>query len=75
MVNTATVASLDTSRQRRHHIDMAHAHPAWQEIIASWALEGIPLTDDDAERAGRMIAGHASYQQVIQEIRAAHHQP
>ncbi len=30
------------------------------------------MTDDDAERAGRMIAGHASYEQVVQEVRARH---
>ena len=72
MTNTATVASFDAARQRRHYIDLARAHPAWQEIAASWALEGITMTDDDAERAGRMIAGHASYEQVVQEIRARH---
>jgi len=72
MANTATVTSLDAARQRRHYIDLARAHPAWQEIAASWALEGIAMTDDDAERAGRMIAGHASYEQVVQEIRARH---
>ncbi len=27
------------------------------------------MTDDDAERAGRMIAGHTSYEQTIQETR------
>jgi hypothetical protein len=27
---------------------------------------------DNAERAGRMIAGHASHEQVVQEIRAKH---
>jgi hypothetical protein len=74
MANTATVASLDAARQRRHYIELAHATPAWQELAASWALEGIVMTDDDAERAGRMIAGHASYEQAVQEIRASHRQ-
>jgi hypothetical protein len=74
MANTATVASLDAARQRRHYIELAHATPAWLELAASWALEGIVMTDDDAERAGRMIAGHASYEQVVQEIRASHRQ-
>ena len=72
MANTATVASLDAARQRRHYVELARAHPAWQEIAASWALEGIAMTDDDAERAGRRIAGHASYEQVVQEILARH---
>jgi hypothetical protein len=72
MANTATVASLDAARQRRHYIELARALLAWQEIAASWALEGIVMTDDDAERAGRMIADHATYDRVVQEIRARH---
>jgi hypothetical protein len=27
------------------------------------------MTDDDADRAGRKIAGHTSYKQVMQDIR------
>jgi len=50
------------------------AHPAWQEIVASWALEGIAMTYDDDERAGRMITGHSNYKQVAQEIRARNQQ-
>lgn len=72
MANIATVASLDAARQRRHYIELAHATPAWLELAASWALKGIVMTDDDAERAGRMIAGHVSYEQVVKEIRASH---
>lgn len=70
MARIATVASLDAARQRRHYIELAHATSAWLELAASWALEGIVMTDDDAERAGRMIAGHASCEQVVQDIRA-----
>lgn len=72
MANTATVTSLDAARQRRRYIELAYATPAWLELAASWALEGIVMTDDDAERAGRMIAGHATYEEVVHEIRASH---
>lgn len=72
--STADIVSLDATRQRRHYIDLANAHEAWREIKASWALEGIEVTDDNAMQAGRMIAGDVNYEQVIQEIRAAHQQ-
>jgi hypothetical protein len=57
---SADIVSLDAARQRRHYIDLANAHWAWQEIKASWALEGMHVTDDNAERAGRMIAAGLS---------------
>jgi hypothetical protein len=41
-------------------------------IIVSMVATEPPL--GDAERAGRMIAGHASYEQVIKDIRASHQQ-
>jgi hypothetical protein len=67
---SADVVSLDAVRQRRHHIDLANADPEWQQAKAPFASEGIELTDDNAEQAGRMIAGHATYAHVLQEIRA-----
>lgn len=66
---TADIHSLDAARQRRHYIDLASAHWAWQEIKASWALEGLHTTDDQAERAGRVIAGEVSYAQIVEELR------
>lgn len=71
---TADVVSLDAARQRRHYIDLANAHPAWLEIKASWALEGIELADDNAVDAGRMIAGDITYAQLINELRIKHGQ-
>ncbi|MGG7607029.1 hypothetical protein [Massilia sp. BKSP1R2A-1] len=69
---TADIVSLDAARQRRHYIDLANAHPAWLEIKASWALEGIELTDDNAMNAGRMLAGDVTYTQLINELRIKH---
>ena len=66
---TADIHSLDTARQRRHYIDLANAHWAWQQIKASWALEGLHADEDSAERAGRMIAGEVTYEQIVEELR------
>lgn len=72
---TADVVSLDAARRRKHYIDLANAHPAWQEIKASWALEGIGLTDENAENAGRMIAGDITCAQLMDELRAKYSTP
>ncbi len=74
-VTAADVVSLNTACQRRHYIDLANAHPIWQEVKASWALEGIELTDDNAEHAGRMIAGDITYAQLVAKLRAKYSRP
>ena len=66
---SADIVSLDAARQRRYYIELANANAGWIRTKASFALEGIEATDDDAERAGRMIAGHATCDQVQQELR------
>lgn len=70
--STADIVSLDATRQRRHYIDLANAHEAWREIKASWALEGIEVTDDNTLQAGRMIAGDITFEQVVKELRIKH---
>lgn len=67
---TADVVSLDAARQRRHYIDLANADLTWQQVKASFALEGIELTDDNAEQPGRMIAGDVNYKQLVNELNA-----
>lgn len=69
-ISSANVVSLHSTRQRRYYINLANANEAWQEIKASWELEGIKVTDDNAFRAGRMLAGEVTLLQVIQEIRS-----
>jgi hypothetical protein len=44
----------------------------WSRTKVSFALEGIEATDDDAERAGHMIAGHATCNQIQHELRDAY---
>ena len=65
------VVSLDVVRQRRAFIALAHADWDWCQVRASFALSGIELTDDDAERARRLQAGVISLEQVYEEIRRA----
>jgi hypothetical protein len=64
------VVSLDAARQRRAFIALAHADEHWCQVRASFALSGIELTDDDAERAGRVIAGVITYEEAREEISA-----
>ena len=64
------VVSLDAARQRRAFIALAHADAHWCQVRASFALSGIELTDDDAERAAKMIAGVLTLDQVREEISA-----
>ena len=68
---SAKVVSLDAVRQRRAHIALAQADEHWCQVRASFALSGIALTDDDAERAGRLLAGVISLEEVYAEIRRA----
>jgi hypothetical protein len=67
---SAKVVSLDAVRQRRALIALAHADAHWRQVRASFALSGIELTDDDAERAGRVIAGVITYEEAREEISA-----
>jgi hypothetical protein len=66
------ILSWETARVRRQYIALAQANEDWQQVAASFALEGIVLTDDDAERAGRVLAGDLSLEQSLDEVRAAH---
>ena len=66
---SANVVALDAVRERRAFIALAHADEHWCQTRASFALSGIALTDDDAERAGRLLAGVVSLDEMYAEIR------
>lgn len=68
-MTTAQIHSLEEARKRRHYIELANASDAWIQTKASFAIEGIEATEDDAVRAGRMIAGDATAEQIVQELR------
>lgn len=63
------VALLDAARQRRKFIAIANASASWIQTKASFALEGIALSDDEAERAGRLLAGDITLEQGYAQIR------
>ena len=66
---SSKVRSLDAERDRRRFVALAHADHDWLQVKASFALEGIDLDDDDAERAGRILAGAITTEQAIEEIK------
>ena len=64
----ATVISLAAVRDGRRFIALALADEDYLQTRASFALSGIDLTDVDAERAGRVIAGVLTVDQIRDEI-------
>jgi hypothetical protein len=64
------IANIDEARRRRRYIALANANPAWLEIVASFRLSGIKVTERQAVRAGRMIAGEVSFKEICDEIHA-----
>lgn len=68
-LQVATVHSLDAARERRYYIDLANSNSGFQSIKGSFAISGMVLNDDNAEEAGRMIAGELTLEQVILEIK------
>ena len=71
---SAEIISLDAARKRRYYIELANANEHWIQTCASFAIEGIYPTDDDAEHAGRMISGDATCDQLVQELREQYYQ-
>lgn len=68
IIQISKVVSLDAARQRRKFIALANASENWIQTRASFALSGIELDDDDAERAGRVIAGDFTLEQAQADI-------
>jgi len=69
---SGNVVSLDAARQRLQYIALAQSDEDFRGVAASFALSGIDITNTDAERTGRVLAGLISYEQVIEEIRQQH---
>lgn len=68
-LSVATVHSLDAARERRYYIDLANSSEVFQSIKGSFAISGMDLNDDNAENAGRMIAGEMTFEQAILAIK------
>ena len=67
--HTANIVMLKTLRERRFYLELARADAHWQETTASFKLEGFHATKEDAERAGRVIAGVWTLEQAIEYVR------
>jgi hypothetical protein len=52
------------------YIALAYASESWLRTKASFALSGIEMTDEDAERAGRLLAGAISFEEGLAEMRS-----
>jgi len=61
---TAEIIELDEQCKRRRYIALAHASDDWQQIKASFAIEGMSLGDNNSEVVGRMIAGEITLEEA-----------
>lgn len=66
---TADSITLKTLSERRFYLELAQADAHWQETTASFRLEGLHATKEDADRAGRVIAGVWTLEQAIEDVR------
>ena len=55
-----------------NYIQLALENEEWQQIEASFALEGMKMDDADRDRAGIVIAGVITSEEAVAEVRAAH---
>lgn len=51
------------------YIDIARNDSTWREIAASFAIEGMEMSEDNEIVAGKMIAGEISLAEAIKIIR------
>ncbi len=56
----------------RKYIALAEDNEMWQQIKASYALEGITLTEENAALAGRMIAGEITLADAVEALHREH---
>jgi len=50
------------------HIEIVNSSEHWIQTKAVFAMDGIELTDDLAEQAGRLIAGQTNLEQCLQSL-------
>lgn len=51
------------------YINIARNDSTWQDIVASFAIENIVMTEQNEIIAGKMIAGELSLPEAIRQIR------
>lgn len=52
------------------YIEIARNDSTWREIAASFAIEGMVMTEENEVVAGKMIAGEISLPEAVKLIRA-----
>lgn len=67
-LNANNVLFLHAARERRRYIEIANNSTHWIQTKASFALEGIELTDIHAERAGRLISGNIDLELCLESL-------
>jgi hypothetical protein len=63
------IAMRPLCQDSRPAIDVALADEHWKQTTTSFALEGLSVSLDDCERAGRVIAGQWTVEQAIAQVR------
>lgn len=69
IAHNTDIVTLESLRKRRFYLALAHTDEHWQQTTASFRLEGLHATKEDAERAGRVIAGTWTLEQAIEDVR------
>lgn len=69
MPHTADIITLKTLQERRFYVELAQTDVHWQETTASFKLEDLHATKEDAERVGHVIAGVWTLEQAIEDVR------
>lgn len=72
IAHTANISTLKSLRERRFYVSLAQADEHWQQTTASFRLEELHATENDTERAGRVIAGVWTLEQAIEDVRRAY---
>jgi len=65
----SNIIALANERERRRVIAIALADEHWQQTTAIFALEGMSVSLDDCERAGRVIDGQLTVEQAVAQVR------
>jgi hypothetical protein len=62
------INELDEHFESRRYIALAYASDDWQQIKASFAIEGMSLDDSSAEIVGRMLSGDMTLKEAQRAI-------
>jgi hypothetical protein len=58
-----------TELARRRAIRLARNSVQWRQVVASFALSGIDVTEENEVIAGRMLSGEVTFEQIVAELK------